>query len=201
MGRSVLVALGGGIGAALRHLVNLGASLRLLGPGFPWGTMAINVAGSLAMGVFVEIWLAGRFGGVQRAAAVRRDRHPRRLHDLLGLLAGFRGALGTRRGAAGAGLRAGQRWSGRLLALFAGIVAREKPRLMLLRAACNGRAMAGVEQITVEAGEAGMRLDRWFKAHYPGLGFVPAAEAPALGPGARRRRSREGGHAGRTRAE
>lgn len=32
--------------------------------------------------------------------------------------------------------------------------------------------MTGVEQITVEAGEAGMRLDRWFKAHYPGLGFV-----------------------------
>ena len=31
--------------------------------------------------------------------------------------------------------------------------------------------MAGVEQITVEAGEAGMRLDRWFKVHYPGLGF------------------------------
>lgn len=31
--------------------------------------------------------------------------------------------------------------------------------------------MAGVEQVTVEAGEAGMRLDRWFKAHYPGLGF------------------------------
>jgi 23S rRNA pseudouridine955/2504/2580 synthase len=31
--------------------------------------------------------------------------------------------------------------------------------------------MAGVEQIAVEPGEAGMRLDRWFKAHYPGLGF------------------------------
>ncbi len=31
--------------------------------------------------------------------------------------------------------------------------------------------MAGVELITVEAGEAGMRLDRWFKTHYPGLGF------------------------------
>ena len=30
--------------------------------------------------------------------------------------------------------------------------------------------MAGVEQIAVEAGEAGMRLDRWFKVHYPGLG-------------------------------
>lgn len=31
--------------------------------------------------------------------------------------------------------------------------------------------MAGVEQIKVESGEAGMRLDRWFKAHFPGLGF------------------------------
>jgi len=31
--------------------------------------------------------------------------------------------------------------------------------------------MAGVEQFTVEAGEAGMRLDRWFKTHFPGLGF------------------------------
>jgi len=31
--------------------------------------------------------------------------------------------------------------------------------------------MAGVEQITVEAGEAGMRLDRWFKSHFPGLSF------------------------------
>ena len=31
--------------------------------------------------------------------------------------------------------------------------------------------MAGVEQITVKADEDGMRLDRWFKAHYPGLGF------------------------------
>jgi 23S rRNA pseudouridine955/2504/2580 synthase len=31
--------------------------------------------------------------------------------------------------------------------------------------------MAGVEQIEVSADEAGMRLDRWFKTHYPGLGF------------------------------
>ena len=31
--------------------------------------------------------------------------------------------------------------------------------------------MAGVEQITVGADEAGMRLDRWFKSHYPGVGF------------------------------
>jgi pseudouridine synthase, RluA family len=31
--------------------------------------------------------------------------------------------------------------------------------------------MAGIEHIRVEADEAGMRLDRWFKVHYPGLGF------------------------------
>ncbi len=31
--------------------------------------------------------------------------------------------------------------------------------------------MNSVEQIIVEADETGMRLDRWFKSHYPGLGF------------------------------
>ncbi len=31
--------------------------------------------------------------------------------------------------------------------------------------------MASVEQIRVEADETGLRLDRWFKLHYPGLGF------------------------------
>ena len=31
--------------------------------------------------------------------------------------------------------------------------------------------MAGVEQRKVDGDEAGMRLDRWFKQHYPGLGF------------------------------
>ncbi len=52
----LLVALGGGIGAGLRHLVSL-TTLRLFGPGFPWGTFAVNVAGSFAMGVFIA-WLA-----------------------------------------------------------------------------------------------------------------------------------------------
>lgn len=57
----LLVALGGAIGASIRHLTNLGA-LRLVGPNYPWGTMAINIAGSFLMGVFVEI-LARRYGG------------------------------------------------------------------------------------------------------------------------------------------
>ena len=56
----LLVAIGGALGASARHLVGLGA-LRLWGPHFPWGTMLINIAGSFAMGAFIEI-LARRFG-------------------------------------------------------------------------------------------------------------------------------------------
>ncbi|ORE88036.1 fluoride efflux transporter CrcB [Aurantimonas sp. 22II-16-19i] len=56
-----LVALGGGIGAALRHLSGL-AAMRLLGAGFPYGTMFVNVVGSFVMGVFIEL-LSRRFGG------------------------------------------------------------------------------------------------------------------------------------------
>ena len=57
----VLVALGGALGSGLRHLVNL-AALRLIGPGFPWGTLTVNIAGSFLMGLFVEL-LARRLGG------------------------------------------------------------------------------------------------------------------------------------------
>lgn len=54
----LLVAVGGGVGAAARHVVGL-ASLRVLGPGFPYGTMIVNVLGSLLMGLLIE-WLARR---------------------------------------------------------------------------------------------------------------------------------------------
>ena len=46
------VALGGAIGASLRYLPNVGA-MRLMGPGFPWGTLTVNVVGSFIMGVVV----------------------------------------------------------------------------------------------------------------------------------------------------
>ena len=46
----LLVALGGALGAVARYLTGL-AALRLLGAGFPWGTLAVNVAGSFAMGL------------------------------------------------------------------------------------------------------------------------------------------------------
>jgi fluoride exporter len=46
----LIVFLGGGLGAALRHGVNL-AALRLFGPNFPFGTLTVNVTGSIAMGL------------------------------------------------------------------------------------------------------------------------------------------------------
>jgi CrcB protein len=46
----VAVAAGGALGATLRFAVGAW-SLRALGPGFPWGTLAVNVAGSFAMGL------------------------------------------------------------------------------------------------------------------------------------------------------
>jgi fluoride exporter len=51
----LIVFLGGGIGSMLRHAVNV---LCARGPGtaFPFGTLAVNVTGSLAMGL-----LAGYF--------------------------------------------------------------------------------------------------------------------------------------------
>jgi CrcB protein len=52
----LIVFLGGGIGAALRHGVNL-ASARLLGTAFPYATLIENVTGSLAMGLLAA-WFA-----------------------------------------------------------------------------------------------------------------------------------------------
>lgn len=56
----LLVAAGGALGAALRHMVQLW-SLRLLGPGMPVGTFAVNVVGSFAMGLVIG-WLTFRGG-------------------------------------------------------------------------------------------------------------------------------------------
>ena len=55
-----LVFLGAGIGGVLRHGVNL-ASLKWVGPGFPYGTLAINIVGSGLMGL-VAGWFAFKAG-------------------------------------------------------------------------------------------------------------------------------------------
>jgi CrcB protein len=51
----LIVFLGAGIGGALRHAVNVGAS-RLFGYSFAYGTLIVNVSGSFLMGL-----LAGYF--------------------------------------------------------------------------------------------------------------------------------------------
>lgn len=56
-GMTVLhVALGGALGAALRWWM-AGATMRWAGPGFPWGTFAVNVLGSLIMGLAAVVMM------------------------------------------------------------------------------------------------------------------------------------------------
>lgn len=68
------VAAGGAIGAVLRFATVLGAA-RVLGAGFPFGTMIVNIAGSLVMG-FLFVILTARGSGL----------HP---FLLTGILGGF----------------------------------------------------------------------------------------------------------------
>lgn len=52
----ILVAAGGALGSVARYLTILGAA-RAFGPAFPWGTLAVNVAGSFAIGVLAVLLL------------------------------------------------------------------------------------------------------------------------------------------------
>lgn len=52
----LVVFLGAGIGGIFRHAVNMGAA-RLLGYGFPFGTLAVNVLGSVVMGLLTEFFV------------------------------------------------------------------------------------------------------------------------------------------------
>ncbi len=58
------VMIGGALGAGARFLVS-GAFMRALGPGFPWGTLAINLIGGLLMGVLVGLLARTSSGGEQ----------------------------------------------------------------------------------------------------------------------------------------
>ncbi|MVA97520.1 fluoride efflux transporter CrcB [Nitratireductor sp. CAU 1489] len=72
-----IIAAGGAIGASLRHLTGV-LFLRLLGPGFPWATLTVNIVGGFAMGLLVEL-LARRVGASPEL----------RLFMATGLLGGF----------------------------------------------------------------------------------------------------------------
>jgi CrcB protein len=68
----LLVAAGGALGSVLRYLVSL-AALGWLGAGFPWGTLAVNLLGSAAIGLLAGLGIGG----------------PARLFLVTGLLGGF----------------------------------------------------------------------------------------------------------------
>jgi CrcB protein len=77
MRQLLAIAAGGGVGALLRYWVSTGTHA-ILGRGFPYGTLTVNVLGSLLMG-FLYVWLLDRIvtGPVVRAFL------------LIGLLGGF----------------------------------------------------------------------------------------------------------------
>lgn len=72
----LLVFLGGGIGASLRHAVNR-ATFAWFGPGFPVGTISVNVIGSFLIGLSAGLFAAHGTG------------QPARLFLVTGVLGGF----------------------------------------------------------------------------------------------------------------
>ena len=72
-----LVFFGGGLGATLRHLINITCA-RCLGTAFPWGTFIINITGSTVMGL-----IAGYLAFKGEAS------QPWRLFLMTGILGGY----------------------------------------------------------------------------------------------------------------
>jgi CrcB protein len=73
----LLVFVGGGLGASLRHAVNVGCA-RACGLNFPYGTFVINITGSLVMGM-----IAGYLALKGEAS------QPWRLFIMTGILGGY----------------------------------------------------------------------------------------------------------------
>ena len=73
----LLVFVGGGLGASLRHFINVTLA-RHMGTGFPWGTFIINITGSTVMGL-----IAGYLAFKGEAS------QPWRLFLMTGILGGY----------------------------------------------------------------------------------------------------------------
>ena len=73
----LLVFVGGGLGASLRHFINVTLA-RYMGTGFPWGTFIINITGSTVMGL-----IAGYLAFKGEAS------QPWRLFLMTGILGGY----------------------------------------------------------------------------------------------------------------
>src|SRR5689334_9202096 len=73
----VLVFVGGGLGASLRHTINMTCA-KCIGTTFPWGTFIINITGSIVMGL-----IAGYLAFKGQAS------QPWRLFLMTGILGGY----------------------------------------------------------------------------------------------------------------
>ena len=147
------VALGGALGSLLRYFV-AGAVQSAAWPGFPWGIFVVNITGGFAMGVISEL------------AALKLSMTPEvRAFLTVGILGGYttfstfsldsvllieRGAY-VERGALCFRLRDSSRFW------------RCSPGLWLVRAHLM------TETARIAHDEDGIRVDRWFKRHYPAL--------------------------------
>jgi fluoride exporter len=56
MTRLVLVCLGGALGSGARYLIST-AAVRLVGPGFAWGTLTVNLVGSFLIVLVMHLGL------------------------------------------------------------------------------------------------------------------------------------------------
>jgi CrcB protein len=54
MARLLWICLGGAVGTGARYLLSIGI-FRLTGPGFPYGTLAVNVLGSFLLGLLMHL--------------------------------------------------------------------------------------------------------------------------------------------------
>jgi len=57
MARFLWICMGGAIGTGARYLLS-GWLLRIAGPGFPYGTLAVNALGSFFLGVIMQVALS-----------------------------------------------------------------------------------------------------------------------------------------------
>ena len=78
MREALLVAFGGALGSVLRWAVTIGVARATRAPMFPWGTLVVNLAGSLVIGVLLGL-------ATDRGALAA----PARMFLVTGLLGGF----------------------------------------------------------------------------------------------------------------
>ncbi len=103
----LLVFLGGGLGASLRHSVNI-ACAKCIGTAFPYGTFIINISGSTVMGLIAGyLAFKGEASQPWRLFLMTGILGGYTTYDVFGLLARYRAALRTRRDRARGLLRAG----------------------------------------------------------------------------------------------